>query len=50
MKESDPVGWATETSRTSPSAGDAAREMESRASSEYEGSEWLEQAAKEGLI
>jgi hypothetical protein len=51
MKETDPVGWATQTSRASsrpPSR--RAEDMEQRSSAEFGGAEWLEEAVRDGLL
>lgn len=51
LKESDPVGWATQTSRQDSSRPSSrAEQLMHRSSSEYEGAAFLDQAVREGLL
>ena len=56
MKEMDPVGWATQDTRHTQSSQSSrpgsshAQEMQARSSEEFAGAEFLEQAARDGLL
>jgi len=54
MKETDPVGWATQSSRAEASPlrlqSRQAEEMAQQSSTEFEGAEWLEEAVRDGLL
>jgi hypothetical protein len=52
LKESDPVGWATQTSRQNSSrpSSSLANEMVEHHSSDYGDAQWLEAAAQDGSL